>query len=234
MTDAVRAQADLALAEQCRANAPGAFEEVYRAHAPRLFGLACRMVGRPDAEDLLQEIFLTAYRKLGQYRGDSALGTWLFRVGTNVCVDHLRSRHARFAHMADPIDDEPIEAGVQAGAVLGVVDRLDLERALVTLPPGAARCLCCTWRPRAQGIEAFLVGFRNVEIAVAQARSLRRAAPTDPGTNVMRTCEDIQAHRLACSLTAACPPRSSDRPVARGCAACRGRLRIWIGCAPRR
>ena len=38
--------------------------------------------------------------------------------------------------MADPIDDEPIEAGAQAGAVLGVVDRLDLERALATLPPG--------------------------------------------------------------------------------------------------
>jgi len=53
---------DMALVDRCRANVPGAFEEVYRLHAPRLFGLACRMVGRVEAEDLLQEIFLTARR----------------------------------------------------------------------------------------------------------------------------------------------------------------------------
>jgi RNA polymerase sigma-70 factor (ECF subfamily) len=96
---------DLALAERCRANAPDAFEELYRAHAPRLFGLACRLVGRADAEDLLQEIFLAAHRRLGSYRGEAALGTWLFRLATNCC--------------------------------LGVVDRLDLERALAGLPAGA-------------------------------------------------------------------------------------------------
>ena len=183
MTDAVRAHADLVLAEQCRANAPGAFEEVYRAHAPRLFGLACRMVGRPDAEDLLQEIFLTAYRKLGQYRGDSALGTWLFRVGTNVCVDHLRSRHARFAHMADPIDDDPIEAGAQAGAVLGVVDRLDLERALATLPPG---CRAVFVLHDVEGLEhkeiASLVGISDgtskSQLHKARLRLRRALAPT--------------------------------------------------------
>jgi len=59
---------------------PGAFEELYRTHSPRLFGLACRMVGRGDAEDLLQDIFLTAHRKIGLYKGESSLGTWLFRL----------------------------------------------------------------------------------------------------------------------------------------------------------
>jgi RNA polymerase sigma-70 factor (ECF subfamily) len=127
---------DVALAERCRTDAPGAFEELYRAHSPRLFGLACRMVGRPDAEDLLQEIFLSAYRKMGQYRGDSALGTWLFRLATNLCVDHLRSRGAKWSRMTDELPEEPPAAAPGSGSVLGAIDRMDLDRALLTLPDG--------------------------------------------------------------------------------------------------
>ena len=128
---------DTALAERCRADDPGAFEELYRAHAGRLFGLACRMVGRSDAEDLLQEMFLTAHRKLGLYRGDSSLGTWLFRLGTNLCLDYLRSRGLRAAQMTDAFADEDgATITGAAGPILGVLDRIDLERALGALPPG--------------------------------------------------------------------------------------------------
>jgi RNA polymerase sigma-70 factor, ECF subfamily len=127
---------DLALARRCRAGAPDAFEEIYRAHAPRLFGLACRFVGRTDAEDLLQDIFLSAHRKLEQYKGDSSLGTWLFRLATNQCLDHLRSRGARFANMTDGLENEPVATGPASGSLGGVVDRLDLERALAELPDG--------------------------------------------------------------------------------------------------
>jgi len=127
---------DLALVGRCRAGAPEAFEELYRAHAPRLFGLACRFVGRADAEDLLQDIFLSAHRKLDQYKGDSSLGTWLFRLATNLCLDHLRSRGARFNSVTDAITDEPEATGTASGSLSGVVDRLDLERALAELPDG--------------------------------------------------------------------------------------------------
>jgi RNA polymerase sigma-70 factor (ECF subfamily) len=136
MNEAVPAHRDLALAERCRAGAPGAFEEVYRAHAARLFGLACRLVGRTDAEDLLQEIFLAAHRKLGLYKGESSLGTWLFRLATNLCLDHLRSRGVRFAQMTDALDEERDMSPPRSGRVLGVVDRIDLERALSSLPAG--------------------------------------------------------------------------------------------------
>ena len=132
----VQGHADLALAEQCRNDAPGAFEELYRRHSPRLFGLACRMVGRTEAEDLLQEIFLAAYRKMALYKGESSLGTWLFRLATNQCLDYLRSKRARLAMLTDTLDQEPGTQGAAAGAILGVVDRLDLERALAALPPG--------------------------------------------------------------------------------------------------
>ena len=132
----MQAHADLALVQQCRDHVPGAFEQLSRTHAPRLFGLACRLVGRTDAEDLLQEIFLTAHRKLDQFKGESTLATWLFRLATNLCVDHLRSRGTRVTAMTETIDDER-EAGVASvGPIAGTIDRLDLERAIAALPAG--------------------------------------------------------------------------------------------------
>lgn len=127
---------DLSLAARCREGAAGAFEELYRLHAPRLYGLARRLVGPNEADDLLQEIFLTAHRKIGQYRGDSALSTWLFRLGTNTCLDHLRSRAARASRVHDALDGD-VDSGNRAGPILGVINRLDLERAIDALPDGA-------------------------------------------------------------------------------------------------
>jgi RNA polymerase sigma-70 factor (ECF subfamily) len=126
----------MALVDRCRAGVPGAFEELYRAQSPRLFGLACRMVGRADAEDLLQDIFLSAHRKLALYKGESSIGTWLFRLAVNLCLDHLRSRGARYAGLTESMDDEPTAGRLASGAVLGAVERLDLERALASLPEG--------------------------------------------------------------------------------------------------
>lgn len=163
----VGGHADLGLVERCRAGAPGAFEELYRTHAPRLFGLACRLVGREDAEDLLQDIFLTAHRKLDLYKGESALSTWLFRLATNQCLDHLRSRRTRFALMTDAIDEEPDAPGASAGAILGVVDRLDLERALAQLPPG---CRTVFVLHDVEGLEHREIG-RMLDIADGTSKS---------------------------------------------------------------
>ena len=128
---------DLALARRCCAGDVAAFEEMYRAHAPRLYALACRLVDRREADDLLQDIFLAVHRKLGSYKGDAALGTWLFRLAANLCVDFLRSRGARLAERIEPLEErDAISIGSQAGPVLGVLDRLDLERAIATLPAG--------------------------------------------------------------------------------------------------
>lgn len=130
---------DRALVERCRTGDLGAFEEIYRAHSGRLYSLALRMVGNPaDAEDLLQEIFLSAHRKLEGYRGDAALGTWLYRLATNHCLDHLRSRANKASQITGTIDDEIglSDAGTRSIAERTVA-RMDLERALAQLPEGA-------------------------------------------------------------------------------------------------
>jgi RNA polymerase sigma-70 factor (ECF subfamily) len=129
---------ELALVERCRKGDLAAFETIYRTHSGRLYSVACRMLGNPaDAEDLLQDIFLAAHRKLDSFRGESALGTWLFRLATNLCLDHLRSRAARAGQMTGTLDDEPglADAGSRRFADRTVA-KMDLERALAQLPEG--------------------------------------------------------------------------------------------------
>ena len=130
--------AEMVLVERCRRGELGAFEELYRAHAGKLFSLVLRMVGNPtDAEDLLQDIFLAAHRKLEGFRGESALGTWLYRLAMNQCLDHLRSRSAKTGQLTDALDDEaPMPDAGSRGIAAQAVAKLDLERALAQLPEG--------------------------------------------------------------------------------------------------
>ena len=127
-------QADRVLIERCLGNQPGAFEELYRRFAPRVFTLACRMSGsRSSGEDLLQEIFLLVYRKLGSFKGEAALGTWVYRLATNCCLDHLRSRQHKLEMASDELD-ESLPPRVTTGRL--APEKLDLERAIARLPPG--------------------------------------------------------------------------------------------------
>jgi RNA polymerase sigma-70 factor (ECF subfamily) len=130
--------ADLELAARCRAGDADAFEELYRQHSRRLFGLVVRMLGSADeAEDLLQEVFLQAHRKLSGFRGESTLGTWLYRLTMNHCLDHLRGRQARMARATDSLDaDEAPEPVDRLPIVPTAVTRVDLERAIQALPGG--------------------------------------------------------------------------------------------------
>jgi RNA polymerase sigma-70 factor (ECF subfamily) len=132
-------QDDLALAERCRAGDFEGFESLYREHSSRLFGLTVRMLGnRTDAEDMLQDIFLAAHRKLKSYRGAARLSTWLFRLAMNQCLDYLRSKSARMGQSTSSIDDENAMEPVSptSGPAVGAVHRIDLERAIARLPEG--------------------------------------------------------------------------------------------------
>jgi RNA polymerase sigma-70 factor (ECF subfamily) len=124
------------LAGRIKAGEAAAFEALYHQHAARLYNLASRMAGgASDAEDLLQDIFLLAYRKVGSYRGESSLGTWLYRLAMNYCVDVLRNRQTRMGQVTDSMDEPDAPPVAAPGPVLSAVSRIDLERAIQALPP---------------------------------------------------------------------------------------------------
>jgi RNA polymerase sigma-70 factor, ECF subfamily len=85
---------------------------------------------RDMAEDLTQESFVLAWRKLGSFRGDSAFGTWLYRIATNTVLSYLR-KHKAFINSLD------IDALPEAGRGDGVLEQLSLEQAIGRLPAGA-------------------------------------------------------------------------------------------------
>jgi RNA polymerase sigma-70 factor (ECF subfamily) len=73
-----------------------AFDELYRRHVDRVARLLARLVGAPpDREDLIQQVFLEAFRSLGAFRGDAAFSTWIYRIAINVAHDHLRRARRR-------------------------------------------------------------------------------------------------------------------------------------------
>jgi RNA polymerase sigma-70 factor (ECF subfamily) len=108
---------------------------LYNQHAPRIYSLATRMAGSADeGEDLLQEIFLQAYRKLGGFKGDASVGTWLYRLALNHCLDFVRSRRAKMAKATDTLD---AETSIEPSAPRETpVARIDLQRAIERLPAG--------------------------------------------------------------------------------------------------
>jgi RNA polymerase sigma-70 factor, ECF subfamily len=130
--------ADLELARRCQKGDATAFEELYRQYSGRLYNLAFRMAGSAqEADDLLQDMFLHAHRKLGSFRGDSSLGTWLYRVGMNQCLDYLRGKQARMGRSTDSLDEDGMaEPIAHAPVVPTAISRMDLERAIARLPEG--------------------------------------------------------------------------------------------------
>jgi RNA polymerase sigma-70 factor (ECF subfamily) len=126
-------QADIAAAARGDRRA---FERLYRAYGQRIFALCLRMTAdRGTAEELVQDVFVRAWEKLGSFRGDAAFGTWLHRVAVNIV---LSRRKQDGVHRERTVDDETSLDAAPARAV-SVGDRLDLEAAIAGLPTGARR-----------------------------------------------------------------------------------------------
>ena len=82
-------QHDRQLVRQIQARAPGAWAAFVDLYGPRLHRLARRYAAcEADAEDLTQEIFVALYQSIGNYRGESSLATWVYRVALNHCLKH--------------------------------------------------------------------------------------------------------------------------------------------------
>ena len=121
---------DVALA---RSGDVRAFERLYRTHCDRIHGLARRMMGGDDAGELTQDVFVRAWSKLDTFRGESAFGTWLYRLAINLILTRRAQRATRQARELDgpaTLDGLPARAG---GSDLS----MDFETAIDRLPEGA-------------------------------------------------------------------------------------------------
>lgn len=127
---------EIRLVQQAQRGDMVAFESLYRAHVGLIHALCLRLTGsRSNAEDLTQEVFVRAWRKLGSFRGDAAFGTWLYRLAVNVAVS---SRRGGPASGQEILTDDP--AGFERPVLPPSPEvALDLERAIAGLPCGARR-----------------------------------------------------------------------------------------------
>lgn len=113
-----------------------AFERLYRGHVERVYALAVRMVDAEAAEDLTQEVFIRAWRKLGTFRGHARFGTWLHRLAVNHILSRreaIRKSEARQAPGDGPLGRLVAPPRRSSG------EALDLEAAMGRLPGRARR-----------------------------------------------------------------------------------------------
>jgi RNA polymerase sigma-70 factor, ECF subfamily len=121
---------------------PAAFEHLYKLHSRRIYALCLRMTGSPTlAEDLTQDVFLQVFRKIQTFRAESAFSTWLYRLAVNIVlmrrrIKTLKETSLEVGSEKEGAEPRPREIGRSDRHLSGVVDRLNLKRALRQLPRG--------------------------------------------------------------------------------------------------
>ena len=143
-----RTDVDAALVEALRREEPEAAEQLVERYADRVYRLAVRITGsNEDAEEAAQDALWTAARKIHTFKGDSAFGSWLYRIAANAAYQKLRTRKAKAREVAlddvlpsldddgrhfEPMDDwsNRVDQKALQGELRGI-----LEEAIDALPP---------------------------------------------------------------------------------------------------
>ncbi|MCX7014733.1 MAG: sigma-70 family RNA polymerase sigma factor [Candidatus Sumerlaeota bacterium] len=157
------------LVRRCQRGDLTAFDRLIEAFQDTMYGVAYRLMGDyDDANDLAQEVFLACYRKIGQYRGESRLKTWLYRIAANLAKNTWKRQERRGYAVTDSLDDPPPGR-----------DEDDSPREIADEAPGP--------RQRAAGREA----------AQALWRNLKRLKPEHREALVLRCMEDLSYEEIA-------------------------------------
>lgn len=113
---------DTVLIRDAQMGNASAFEELVRQYDRAVLRLAVHLTGsQEDGQDVYQEAFLRAYINLGSFRFECTFYTWIYRIVTNLCLDHLRKRSSRARHLTTTISPD--------GEEEQVLDRLPDQRA---------------------------------------------------------------------------------------------------------
>src|SRR5262245_65677182 len=94
-----------------------AFNQVVREHQNKVFNLIYRMIGsREEAEDVAQDVFVTVFKSIDQFRGDAKLSTWLYRIAANHCKNRIKYLARRHDRSTTELDDAAERHAVGQGA----------------------------------------------------------------------------------------------------------------------
>ncbi len=85
------------------------FQKIYETFKPKIFRYLTRLIGEHEAEDLTQEVFIKVNHALKNFRGESRLSTWIYRIATNAAIDKLRARPSQEKTSGDTIIADQIE-----------------------------------------------------------------------------------------------------------------------------
>lgn len=135
-------QTDAELVESCLAGQAEAFGVIVERHQRHVYQLCYRFVGNhEDASDLAQDVFIRAYRGLARFKGQASLGTWLYRIGVNACLNKVAAKTPKSQALdpllaasderlasADESASEAVLRGERAGQVRAAIARLPAKQ----------------------------------------------------------------------------------------------------------
>jgi RNA polymerase sigma-70 factor (ECF subfamily) len=156
------APGDAALVRRVQGGDLDAFEPLYDRYGGRAYALCLRLTGdATQAAELVQDVFVRVWEKIGSFRGDSAFSSWFHRLTVNVVLQALRSGRRRDARVVvGDIESDPVGALASRPPTMTDV-RLDLEAALARLPEG----------PRVVFVLHEIEGYSHDEIAAMTGRA---------------------------------------------------------------
>jgi RNA polymerase sigma-70 factor (ECF subfamily) len=128
--------ATLECIRRAQAGDVAAFETLYHEHSARIFALCLRLKGgdRTEATELMQDVFVRAWRRLSTFRGDSAFSSWLHRLAVNTMLENARTEKRRTARVLSMEDTSALPGAARSS---GIDLRLEMEEAVASLPKGA-------------------------------------------------------------------------------------------------
>lgn len=197
-----------------------AFGELFRRHRDRLWAVALRTLGDPeDAADALQDAMISAFRRAGSFRGDSAVTTWLHRIVINACLDRTRRVAARPATPAG--GDRNLDAAAQAGPAHAARDpvssrdtALDVDAALRRLPEEQRSALILVdMLGYAVADAAEVLGVSTGTVKSRCARGRARLAPLL--THLARGESVAEAPSSPTAASPASPAPAAEKPASR-------------------
>jgi len=104
-----------------------AFREMMETYQQQVYNVVFRMLGNhEEAQDLAQEVFVTVFKAIDSFRGDSKFSTWIYRIAANHCKNRYKYLARRRFHAAEPLDEQAdrASAGRQGGVALPLQEQI--------------------------------------------------------------------------------------------------------------